>query len=156
MAKKNTTEAVPDFMKEVDSELEGFKEEIQVEKEPVPQPDELTITTKRRRGRKSNAERFAEKKEEKQVISDTIINGALLLLLIDVAIPSIITLINNKVSKKKIKSSRLQLTATQRSELQPLADEAARQIQMQGSPVTMLMLGLFGIYFTNFMMLKSD
>jgi len=148
----SSSENIPDFMKEVDADLQGFQQEIEVEKS---EPEQLDITSPKKRGR-PRKDRFKEPIEEKRVISDTIINGSLLLLLIDVAIPSVITLINNKVSKKKIKSNRLQLTAAQRTELEPIANEAAKYIQLQGNPVTMLGLALFGIYFTNLMLLKAD
>jgi hypothetical protein len=150
--KVETSEAVPDFMKEIDNDLSGFKEEIQVEQ---PEPDHVSIPEKKRRGRKPK-DRFDQDVTEKRVISDTIINGALLLLFIDVAIPNLIAIINNKFTKKKVKASRLQMTEAQKRELEPIANEAARAIQLQGNPITILAFSIVSIYATNLLLIKTE
>lgn len=135
---------------EIDTELSAFQEQVSVEPEII----ETDITPKKKRGRPKK-DRF-DNEENQNFISNSIITGTILLLLIDVVIPTIIVLVNNKVSKKKIKAVNLKLTQAQKSELQPLADEAAKKIMLEGSPVTMLIIGLIGIYTTNLLMLKAE
>jgi hypothetical protein len=143
---------VPDFMKEIENDLSNFKEEIQVEQ---PDPVQVSVPEKKKRGRKPK-DKFEQDITEKRVVSDTIINGALLLLFIDVVIPNLIAMINNKMSKKKIKASRLAMTEGQKRELQPIADEAARAIQLQGNPITILAFSIVSIYATNLLLIKTE
>ena len=143
---------VPDFMKEIENDLSNFKEEIQVEQSD---PVQVSVPEKKKRGRKPK-DKFEQDITEKRVVSDTIINGALLLLFIDVVIPNLIAMINNKMSKKKIKASRLAMTEGQKRELQPIADEAARAIQLQGNPITILAFSIVSIYATNLLLIKTE
>jgi hypothetical protein len=95
------------------------------------------------------------KKREKKVINSSIISGALFLLFIDLVIPNLISTINNRVSRSKIGAEMLKLTTDQRKELEPLAEEVARLINIKGNPVMILSLSLGAIYLSNFMVLKG-
>lgn len=84
-----------------------------------------------------------------------IITGALLITLIDVLIPLLIAGINNLASKNKIDSNLLTLNSSQKKSLEPVAEEAAKRISLQGNPVVILMVTLVGIYGMNFFMVKQ-
>lgn len=129
---------------ESQNELDNILSDYQ--DEPIIQTDEQKKET---RGRKRKS-KFKTTIEGKEVIS-----GFLLLLIIDIIFPNIIMFINNRYAKTKIKSNQLQLSQTQRNELQPIADEVAKEIMINASPVLILILALGSIYFTNFLSLKN-
>jgi hypothetical protein len=109
---------------------------------------------KSRRGRKKKEE---EPQQDPPIINgEALINGGMFILLIDLLLPNIICLLNNRLSKKKIKASKLQMTAEQRKDLEPIANEVAKQMSMKANPMTVLIISLVGIYGVNFMMLKAD
>lgn len=125
-------------------EIENILSEYQ--DEPVIEGQE---TKKETRGRKRKS-KFKTTVEGKEIIS-----GFLLLLVIDIIFPNIIMFVNNKFAKEKIKSKGLQLTKEQRNELQPIADEVAKEIMLNASPILILTLALGSIYFTNYLSLKN-
>jgi hypothetical protein len=84
-----------------------------------------------------------------------IITGGLLMLLIDLALPNVIALINNKVSKSKITASTLQLSEDERKQLEPLADQVAREMSVKANPLTVLIISLVGLYGMKLMQQKS-
>jgi hypothetical protein len=130
--------------KDIEDMLSGYKEDLQVSDEPA-----ATAKTKRKSKKKVEAE------PEQPVEMPSMISGALLLLMIDLLIPNIIAFGNNKLSKEKIKASDLQLDNKQKKELEPIADEIAKTIALQGNPLTVLIVTLLGIYGINLMALKS-
>lgn len=92
---------------------------------------------------------------ETMTLDSELLSGALFLTLIDLIVPSIIVFLNNKVSKKKIEVDQLSLTPKQKAELERVADAVVKKINFNGSPVTLLLVSLLGIYGVNFMALKS-
>jgi hypothetical protein len=142
----NNTETVviPDNPVETEEFLKTFKQEPIIE-----QPENEQQEQPKKRGRK--------KKEEIPVIgsNSSIITGALFLLFIDFIIPNILCMVHNRVSKKKMKPDLIKLTDEQKKELEPIADEVAKQINLQGSPVTILAASLAAIYLGNFFMNKQ-
>jgi hypothetical protein len=127
---------------EVEAMLADFKEVPIIEEQISDENDE-------------NGKVKTRRKKDKKVINSSIISGALFLLFIDLVIPNLITLINNKVSKKKISAEMLKLSTDQRKELEPLAEEVAATINLKGNPTTVLVLSLGAIYLSNFMLLKG-
>jgi len=130
--------------KDIEDMLSGYKEDLQVSDEPQQ-------TGKKRRSKKK-----VENEPEKQPTEmPSMISGALLILMIDLLIPNVIALANNKFTKDKVKASDLQLDTKQKNELEPIADEVAKTIALQGNPMTVLVVTLLGIYGINLMALKT-
>jgi hypothetical protein len=89
----------------------------------------------------------AQKREEKPIIeeplatkgkkrkNDTILSGYMLLVFCDSAFPFLISFINNMFSEKRVKAAQLRLSLEEIQELQPIADDAAKQLQVYLSPV---------------------
>jgi hypothetical protein len=132
---------------EIDTYLKEFIEQPVID-DTEKAPD-TTTEVKQGRGRPKGG-RFDKS------FSSSIITGALFMLFIDLVIPALITLINNKVSKKKIRAEQLKLSNDQRKELEPIADEVAKQINLQGNPVTVLVASLAAIYLGNLMLLRGS
>jgi hypothetical protein len=134
---------------EISDLLSGYKEKIEIDEPSAIQNE------KGKRGRKpKNAQ-----PEPQQVITETpVITGALMMMLIDLALPHLMVFANNKLNKKgkKIRASDLQMTSEQRKELEPVADQVAKEMMLQANPLTVLIISMIGIYGINFMMLKSD
>ena len=78
------------------------------------------------------------------------------ILLIDLILPNLVAMINNQFSKTKIKASRLQMTAKQRQDLEPMADAVAKKLMLKTDPMTLFFVSLLGIYGVNFMVLKAN
>lgn len=87
-------------------------------------------------------------------LSGEILTGALFLTLVDLIIPTIIVGINNRFTKQKIKATDLQLSAAQKKELAPIADQVIKQIDIKANPTLLLCVSMLGIYGANFAMLK--
>lgn len=136
-AKQNSPE------NDIDKLLSGYTQKVTVEDEP--QQEE----TKKRRGR-------PKKNEEPEIKDSSLISGALFLLLIDLAIPTLLSFANNKLGGKQIKARQLKLSKEQREELAPIADEAIKELMIKASPITVFFVSLIGIYGLNFLMLKSE
>jgi hypothetical protein len=142
--------SLPENVNEIEDQLKSFRQEPIIDN--IDTESELPI--KGKRGRKKRGEidsEFAGK-----IAGSSVVSGALFLLLIDFVIPNIICLLNNKVSKKKINPALLKLSEDQRKELEPLADEVAKQINLKGNPMTIFIASLAAIYLGNFMLLKSS
>ena len=90
------------------------------------------------------------------VLVSDLISGTLCLTLIDLLLPLLIELINNRVSKDKIKAGDLQMTAEQRKRLTPIFDELAKRWNITAHPGVLALIGLTGIYGMNFAMLKFE
>jgi hypothetical protein len=93
---------------------------------------------------------------EEGEISGTLIDGALFIMLIDLLVPMLITIANNKFTDDEIDIEDLQLSDKQKKDLSPLADEVVKRLSIQGHPVTMLFLGMAGIYGINYMAAKQN
>ncbi len=145
----NTVEPVKEEIKtsginkEVEDLLSGYKEQMIVD-----EPKKEVIKDKR--GRKKKID-----EPDPEPVESSIISGALLILMIDLVIPNIMVFVNNKVTGEKLKVKDLQLTRSQQSELQPIADEVAKNIALRGNPLTVLIVTLIGIYGINLMALKA-
>jgi hypothetical protein len=127
----------------------------------LPQEPEIDPLPKKKetRGRKPGSGKRKQAFEEPpptQLQASDLISGTLLLMFIDLAIPNIISFVNNRYSKKKIKAKAMQMNDKQKSELEPFANEAAKQLLIKGNPVTVFIIALAGIYGLNFMMLKNE
>ena len=133
---------------EISELLSGYSEKIIID-EPAAIQNE-----KSKRGRKpKNAQEPIQQIQESPVIT-----GALMMMLIDLALPHLIAFANNKLNKKgkKIRASDLQMTNEQRKELEPVADQVAKEMMLQANPLTVLIISMIGIYGINFMMLKNE
>jgi hypothetical protein len=139
---------VNDVMKEMNELLTGYTEKLTID-EPAAMEGE-----KKKRGRPSKSSKVEEPINEIQ--GSSVISGSLLILLIDLILPNIMAAVNNKVSKKKIKASLLQMTPEQRKELEPVADAVSREMMLKANPLAMLIISMIGIYGVNLMMLKNE
>jgi len=88
-------------------------------------------------------------------ISGELITGALLITLIDVFIPMLIVLINNWISKEKMKYDLLSLDEKQKSLLSPLADKVVAQLRISGNPSLLLLFAILGLYGIKFITIKQ-
>jgi hypothetical protein len=77
--------------------------------------------------------------------SSNLLNGYLILLICDAFLPLIVTKIA-KAAGKNITSKQLKLTATEKKELEPLADAAAASIMPSLSPTSQFFLALSSVY----------
>ncbi len=141
--KKDDTGSIDDVLGGYTEAAEVPNKEINIGHEPAS--DE----PKKKRGRpkgstKKKADRFTQTVEGNEVI-----NGALLLFFIDTIIPMGISFVHNRFSDDKINANHLKLSAPQKKELGEIADEVAKQIQLQGNPVTVLIISLISIYAGN-------
>ena len=151
---KQVEENVETVETKTDDILNGYTEEANIPSESItvehkePEP-------KKKRGRpkgsgsKASKSRFTEKVEGNEII-----NGTLLIFFIDTAIPMAISFLNNRFSDEKVKASELQLTAAQKRDLQPIADEVAKQIAINGNPMTVFIISLVSIYAGNYISKK--
>jgi hypothetical protein len=128
---------------DIDSLLAGYTQKVTVDEEPEQKEP------KKKRGR-------PKKQAEPEIQDSSLISGALFLLLIDLAIPTLLSFVNNKAGGKPVKSKQLKLTKEQREELSPIADEAIKELMIKASPITVFFVSLIGIYGLNFLMLKTD
>lgn len=95
-----------------------------------------------------------KKQQEQTSLSGEILTGALFITMIDLCLPMIITGLNNRFSKQKMKASDLSLTAKQKSELAPIADKVVKQFDFNANPNALLLFSILGIYGANFAMVK--
>jgi hypothetical protein len=94
------------------------------------------------------------KATEQTTLSGEILTGALFITMVDLILPMIISGINNRFSKDKIKASDLYLSQKQKNELAPIADRVVKQFDFNGNPNILLLFSMVGIYGANFAMLK--
>lgn len=146
-----------DENKEINDLLSGYSEKIQVD-EGAAMDYEVSKQPKGKRGRPRKDEPLQNSGGPTQIEGEALISGALMLMLIDLALPNLISFANNKFNKKgkKIKASDLQMTEEQRRDLEPLADQVAKEMMLKASPLSVLIISMIGIYGINFMMLKAN
>ncbi len=86
----------------------------------------------------------------KSIQGSAVISGILLITMIDLLFPLIVAVIHNQFSKdKKVKVSELSLKAGQKKELQPIADEVVKALNIEANPIHMFIISLLGIYGLN-------
>lgn len=166
--KKSTVSANPDDVRNL---LHGFDKPLEVIGDnndfntPEPSTEKIDKTTHYVRGPKkgqpkekgSSTVRVSSKSSESDGnISGSVITAGLFLLIIDTVLPMVIVLLNNRFSEKKMKAEVLKLTDEQRKELEPLADQVLKQIQMTGNPTAVLLLTFVGLYAANYAMAKAN
>jgi hypothetical protein len=160
MAKQNNDNG----LSEIDSLIKTYT------KEAIINPDFVEATAGKPDNNDQKVETRGRKKGSKfktdpppadapqTVTNGSLISGAILLLFIDLAIPNILCWSYNafqKNKKKKINPRIMQLSQKQKDELEPLANEASKQLLLQASPLTVFLVALCGIYGLNFMMLTG-
>ncbi len=107
------------------------------------------------RKRRPKLEPNARNSQDQTVLVSDLISGTLCLTLIDLLLPMLIELINNRAyPKDKIKAADLQMTADQRKRLTPIFDELTKRWNLTAHPGVLALIGLVGIYGMNFAMLK--
>ena len=145
-----------DENKEINDLLSGYSEKIQVD-EGAAMDYEVSKQPKGKRGRPKKEEPL-QTGQPTQIEGEALISGAVMLMLIDLALPNLISFANNKFNKKgkKIKASDLQMSEEQRRELEPVADQVAKEMMLKASPLSVLIISMIGIYGINFMMLKAN
>jgi hypothetical protein len=144
-------------LNDVEKLLQDYNEPLKVD-EPAAQD-----FVKKKRGRKPGQKNGAAKDEftgipgidQNFINENPVISGGLLILLIDLALPNIMCFVNNKVSKQKIKASSLQLTEDERKQLEPLADQVAREMAVKANPLTVLIISLVSMYGMKLMTQKT-
>lgn len=145
---------------EIDNILLGYKTEAQMNE--TLQVDEQEPVKVETRGRKKGSKFKKEPDQQtaaKDITGGELISGAIFLLFIDLAIPNLLCIgynAINKKKKKKLSPKSMQLTSSQRSELEPLANEASKQLLIHASPLTVFLVALAGIYGMNFAMLTAS
>ena len=130
---------------EIENLLSGYTQEMNVKEEPDNNDGidiEIPLKKKTRRSKKA-------------VVSGEIMTGAMFLFLIDTIFPSVICAVNNRFSDKKVSPEKLMLTANQKKELEPLAQQVAEHLQAKGDPVTMFAITLLSLYGLNLMMQRA-
>lgn len=95
-----------------------------------------------------------KKKMDAQFISGDIISGALFLTFIDMLLPMAIATANNTLSDDKVSAKSMQLTQTQKNELEPIADALMKEIQIKANPLVILIVSMISVYGMNFVQAK--
>jgi hypothetical protein len=85
-----------------------------------------------------------------------VLTGAMMIFLVDLIIPTIIELLNNAISKKKIQGAALRMKDDQKKELAPYAEAAMRQLNIVSDPKWLLLFAIAGVYGTNYLKLKAE
>ena len=84
----------------------------------------------------------------------SLVRGYMLLLVLDFVLPSAITIAMRKFGGAKwaqLKSKDIRLSDSEFNDLEPIADEVAKDIQLNISPMTQLLLGMAVIYSSKLM-----
>lgn len=157
-------EGIPQSQKtneEIMAELMGGYQAPLKSEEPTPLPEEtptdepVTETpgepVKRGRGRP----RKNPGPPPEPVITSELISGALFLTLVDLLLPFLIEVVNNRFSKIKINSEDLKLTEKQKKEITPISDAVVKSLNIQGNPVWLMIIALGGIYGINTAALRA-
>jgi len=76
------------------------------------------------------------------------INGYLILLVINLVVPSLFEMLTS------VKAEDMKLTASETAQLQPFADEAAKEVGLKMNPVFLFLLMTGTIYFSKFQAAK--
>jgi hypothetical protein len=131
---------------DIDSYLNDYKEGAQVVEPDISEAENEPIKTRIRR---------SKKKVEPSILTGDILTGAMFIALIDLALPMIIVTLNNTLDKNhKITVDKLRLKASQRKELEPIAEEVMKQLELKANPIVILIISLVSLYGLNFVNLK--
>jgi hypothetical protein len=147
-------------LNDIENMLSGYNTEATVNTDSVAteiEPEKKVETRGRKKGSKFKTNEPLQS-EPKTVTGGELISGSILLLFIDLAIPNILCFgynAINKGKKKKLKADIMQLSTKQKSELEPLANEAAKQLLIHASPLSVFIISLITIYGLNFMMVAG-
>jgi hypothetical protein len=110
-------------------------------------------STEDKPGEKRKYTRRTKKTDEN---GEPLIDGEMLLTLIDLIIPMIITTSHNMFSgEKPISPDDLMLTEKQKLSMQRFADKVAERIDINANPYAVLFIGLGGIYTVNYLKEKN-
>lgn len=91
------------------------------------------------------------KKDKKMVISGEIITGLLFITLLDLTLPMLMCSTNNALTGEKMNPNDLKLTQTQKNELEPIADEVMKELQLKANPIFILIVSFISIYGMKFL-----
>lgn len=80
--------------------------------------------------------------------TSNLLNGYLILLICDAFLPMIVVRIAHARGNKGITTKQLKLTAAEKKELEPLADNCAAQLLPSMSPVSQFLLAISSVYIT--------
>jgi hypothetical protein len=126
---------------ELHKELGEYQEATEINPGTNQQPQEKN---KPKRKRKS---KFDQK---------TIVSGYMMLMIIDLVFPNVVVLLYKKLKgDTNITASDMQLTLDQKEELQPLADEAAKTLNVEVNPMYLFLISLGTYYTANFFALTG-
>jgi hypothetical protein len=89
-------------------------------------------------------------------IRGTLIGGYMFLVMIDNVLPMIINFIHSRYSKLKVNFAKLKLTEQQKKDLEPVSNDVVRELNINGNPIALMLLGLGSIYTMNYMLLVQQ
>lgn len=92
---------------------------------------------------------------DSEIGADSILTGILFLTLLDMFIPFVIVMLNNRFSKQKMNVEVLQLSKEQKKTIEPVADKVIAQLKLKGNPVIIFVLAYLGMMAMNFAMAKT-
>lgn len=120
-------------------------------------PDKYYQSGKKKGQRRKKAIRIEKNSDaDDNVNFSDVLTGAMFITLLDMLLPLLIEVVNNRFTKHKIKASDLSMTADQRKRLAPLADGVVKKFNIQANPVVLLLIGVAGVYGMNYAMLIQE
>jgi len=123
----------------INANLSDYSEATDIKRETNPQPQQKKPTKKKAK--------FAKK---------TIISGYMMLLIIDLVFPNVLIFAYNRIKGTNLSATDLMLSSDQKSELEPLADEAAKSLSMEVNPMTLFLISMGTFYAANFFALTGN
>lgn len=168
-----TTEFIPDAADALDEALAGYaKIRTAEESISVDEPEAIEETDQPQQPADPEAPfgRFQNGKPRKRpaknappsslpstLPASSLIDGGLLILLMDILFPLVIMFLHNRFAKAgKISVESLQLSDKQKADLKPVADAAAQRLTLQMNPVWLLVVSMGGIYGINYMTARLE
>lgn len=131
---------------DIDDYLSDYKDSAHVVEPDISDTTQEPIKPRVRR---------SKKKVEPSILTGDILTGAMFISLIDLALPMIIVTVNNTIDKNnKIAVDKLRLKASQKKELEPIAEEVMKQLELKANPILILIISLVSIYGLNFVNVK--
>ena len=99
------------------------------------------------------------KGDQKEITASDVLDGALLLTMIDLILPELCVFIFNKYVRKgdmkKATSAKIKLKQTQINQLKPLADAMLKEMNVKGNPTILFGFALLSIYAMNLIHLAT-
>lgn len=136
-------------LREYNEKIERKQEPIKDEENPIEEPTEQP----KKRGRKPGQK---NKKDDELIISSPLITGAMFLMACDFIFPACVSWVYNKTNRDKIDGKLLKLDEDQKKEIEPLAAEVVKQLNLRMSPLMAYALTMSGIYFMNIQKIKLN